>query len=324
MHETLNYPTTEELSTRDGFGEGLVEIGRKDHRVVVLSADLTESTRVHWFQEAYPDRFIEVGVAEQNAVTIAAGLAAEGKIPFVASYGVFSPGRNWEQIRTTICYNAQPVKIIGSHGGLSANRDGASHQALEDIALMRVLPNMAVVIPADYVEARKAVAAVVNHPGPVYLRLNKGNAPVFTTGETPFAIGVASVLRAGQDITVVATGRMVYQALRASETLAQQEISVEVINLSTIKPLDQEALLKSIQKTQRVITIEEHQRTGGVGSAVAELISEQLPVPVLRLGVDDRFGQSGSEQELLQEYGLQAETIVQAAKDLMVESAEMS
>lgn len=308
------------MSNRDGFGEAMVELGRKNTNIYLLTADLTESTRANWFKEQFPDRFVQVGVAEQNLVTIASGMAAVGKIPFVTSYAAFSPGRNWEQIRTTICYNNQPVKIIGSHAGLSVGPDGATHQALEDIALMRVVPNMTVIVPSDYLEARKAVLASVAHPGPVYIRLSRDKTPIITTHESPFEIGLAEVLREGSDITIIATGPQVYDALLASENLAFNEISAEVINVHTIKPLDENTILTSVMKTGGVVTVEDHQIAGGLGSVISELVSERKPVFVKRVGVVNRFGQSGNPQELYQEYGINEGTIVQGVKEVLAKT----
>ncbi len=315
----LEFPSNERMTSRDGFGEGLVEAGKKNPNIWVLTADLAESTRVHWFKEAFPERFVEVGVAEQNLVTVAAGMAAVGKIPFATSYATFSPGRNWEQIRTTICYNDVPVKIIGCHAGLSVGADGATHQALEDIALMRVLPNMTVLVPSDYVEARKAVLAAVEHSGPVYIRLTRAPTPVFTTAETPFEIGHAEVFHAGTDVTIVAAGSLVYESLLAAQSLMTEGISAEVINLSTIKPLDQSTLLASVKKTRAVVTVEDHQVIGGVGSAVAECLGELYPVRLKRVGVNDRFGQSGQPGELMTEYGLTQQAIINAVKGLVAQ-----
>lgn len=301
-------------ATRDGYGKGLVEAGRQDERVVALSADLTSSTRTHWFKEEFPDRFVQVGVAEQNLVTVASGMAAVGKIPFAASYAVFSPGRNWEQIRTTICINDLPVKIIATHAGISAGPDGRTHQALEDIAMMRALPNMTVLSPADFNEAYQATLAAAKHKGPVYLRLHRPKTPVFTSKDAPFEIGKAYVLREGEDLTIAATGPLVYEALLAADNLSS-EISVEVINIPTIKPFDQETFLFSVAKTGKVITVEDHQIWGGLGGAVAEILSENHPVPLKRIGMFG-FGESGKPRELLEKYQLTAPAIVRAARSM--------
>lgn len=294
---------------RKGFGKGLLEAGKTNNQIVAACADLTDSTQMSLFKEAFPERFVEVGVAEQNLVTVGSGLAAMGKIPFVSSYAAFSPGRNWEQIRTTICLNDLPVKIVGSHAGLSVGLDGATHQMLEDIALMRVLPNMVVIAPADSIEAEKATIALAKDPRPAYLRLAREATPVFITKEAPFEIGKAYILRAGSDITLIATGTMTYQALVAAEKLAKDGINAEVVHVPTIKPLDNQTILTSAAKTKRVITIEEAQINGGLGGAIAELLSEHHPVPVLRMGMKDRFGESGSPDELLEHFGLTAKHI---------------
>jgi transketolase len=303
---------------RSGFGAGLVEAGKQTDQVVAACADLTESTKMHLFRDAYPDRYIEIGIAEQNLVTVGSGLAAMGKIPFVSSYAAFSPGRNWEQIRTTICLNQQPVKIVGSHAGVSVGPDGATHQMLEDIAIMRVLPNMVVVSPADSVEAKKATLALAEDTkNPGYLRLAREKTPVFTTDKTPFAIGKAYVYAPGSDITIIATGTMTYQALLAAENLFKQGIDAEVVHVPTIKPLDAATILTSVRKTKKVITAEEGQIAGGLGSAVAELLSEEHPVPMKRIGMRDRFGESGSPDELLEAFGLTAKHIALAAHHMI-------
>lgn len=302
---------------RKGFGRGLLAAGKKDKNVVAGCADLTESTQMNLFKTAFPDRFVEIGVAEQNLVTVASGLAAMGKIPFVSSYAAFSPGRNWEQIRTTICLNDRPVKVVGSHAGVSVGPDGATHQMLEDIGLMRVLPNMVVIAPCDGVEAEKATLAMAAHPQPNYLRLAREATPIITTADTPFEIGRAYVFREGQDVTLIATGTMTYQALVAAEQLQADGIHAEVIHVPTIKPLDAETILKSVKKTGKVVTAEEGQIIGGLGSAVAELLVEQQPSPMQRIGMQDRFGESGSPDQLLEHFGLDAKHIRLAAHTLL-------
>lgn len=302
---------------RKGFGRGLVKAGELNDQVVALCADLTDSTQIGSFAAAYPERYIEVGIAEQNLVTVASGMAKMGKIPFTSSYAAFSPGRNWEQIRTTICLNNQPVKIVGSHAGLYTGPDGATHQMLEDIALMRVLPNMVVVVPGDSVEAEKATIALASDSRPGYLRLARDNSPIMTTAETPFEIGKAYVFSPGQDLTIIATGTMTSIALEAAEKLFHDGVDAEVIHCPTIKPLDAATILTSVKKTKRVITIEEAQIIGGLGGAVTELLSEHLPVPVIRMGVKDSFGQSGTPDELLKHYGLTAHNVMISAHSLM-------
>lgn len=290
-------------SMRVGFGRGLVEAGKDDERIVVLSADLAESTQVSQFQEAHPERYIEVGVAEQNLVTVASGLTRAGKRPFTASYAAFSPGRNWEQIRTTICINDQPVVVIGSHAGLNVGPDGATHQALEDIALMRVLPNMTVVAPGDSAEAERVAHALAAHDGPSYVRLARDKTPVFLT-QTTFELGMAQVLREGEDAVLLGTGTMTWQLVKAAEMLAEHGVSAEVIHVPTIKPLDTERILTAARKCGRVVTAEEGQIAAGFGSAVAELLAEELPMPVMRLGIADAYGQSGTAHDLLEHYEL--------------------
>lgn len=313
----------EKKAARDGFGEGLAAAGRRDERVVVLCADVTASTRCEAFKKEFPERFVEVGVAEQNLVTLASGMAAAGKIPFAVSYAVFSPGRNWEQIRTTIAYNNQPVKIVGSHVGLTVGPDGATHQALEDMALMRVLPNMVVLAPCDALEAKKAVLAAVEYDGPVYLRLNRNETPIITTEDSPFKIGKAEIFWQGKKpkATIIACGPLVFEVLKAAKELAagekSQGLEVEVISCSTIKPLDGAAILKSVKKTGKVVTVEEHQRAGGLGSAAAEFLGENYPAPMKRVGVDDSFGESGEPEELLEKYGLVVGDIIKAVLCLM-------
>lgn len=291
---------------RAGFGRGLRAAGEADSRVVALCADLTESTQMHLFREAFPERFVEIGVAEQNLVTVASGLARAGKIPFTSSYAAFSPGRNWEQIRTTIALNDQPVKVIGSHAGISVGPDGATHQMLEDIALMRVLPNMVVLAPGDSIEAEKATRAIATNGLPSYMRLAREKSPIFSTDDSPFEIGKAYVLREGRDVTLLGTGALTYQLLVVARQLEQQGISAEVVHVPTIKPLDDTTILASVHKTGRAVTAEEAQIAGGFGGAVAELLGEKLPTPLLRLGMQDRYGESGSPAELLHHFGLDA------------------
>lgn len=304
-------------SNRKGFGRGLLEAGRRNGQVVALCADLTGSTQISHFAEAFPERFANVGVAEQNLVTIATGMAAMGKIPFASSYAAFCPGRCWEQIRTTIALNDRPVKIIGSHAGLSVGPDGATHQMLEDLALMRALPNMVVVAPADSVEAEKATLAIAENGKPSYMRLARADTPIFTTKDTPFELGKAYVLRAGEDISLMATGTMTYQCLVAAQVLAHDGISAEVVHVPTVKPLDESTILRSAEKTKLVITAEEAQIAGGFGSAIAELLGEQLPTKLLRIGMNDRYGESGKPNELLKAFGLTGMHIAMRAHQLL-------
>lgn len=307
------------VPTRNGYGDGLVEAATRDERVVALSADLTESTRTHLFAERFPRRFIQIGVAEQNLASVASGMAAMGKIPFIASYAMFSPGRNWEQIRTTICYNNSNVKVIGAHAGVSVGPDGATHQAIEDIALMRVIPNMIVINPADEHEARKATLAAAKYVGPVYIRLGRSVTPVVTTSETPFSLGEAYRLFNRETdhektIGLVVTGSLLHSALMAAAELNNSGIGASVLHVPTIKPLDTVTLEKFAAEHKVLVTIEEHQRSGGLGSVVSEHLSEVLPTRIVRLGVDDAFGQSGEPDALLAAYGLDVSSIVAAAK----------
>ena len=312
-----------QASTRDGFGAGVVEAGRNDSRIVVLCADLKESTRAEAFEKEFPERFVEMGVAEQNMATVAAGMAAAGKIPFIASYACFSPGRNYEQIRTTIALNAVPVKVCGMHAGVSVGPDGATHQMLEDIGMMRMLPGMTVIVPGDAEEARKVVVAAAVTDGPVYIRFGRADTPVFTTSETPFQIGKALVLWKPEDggrkpeVAILATGSLSYSTLCAARALAGAGVETLVLHCPTVKPLDREAVLEAARRAGRVITVEEHQTAGGFGSAVCELLAEHHPIPVRRLGVADRFGQSGTPSELLAHYGLDAFHIAETVRALL-------
>jgi len=296
--------TVTSSSTRDGFGLGLVAAAEKNSQVVGLCADLTESIRMNAFAQKFPERFIQVGVAEQNLVGVAAGLALGGKIPFAGSYAVFSPGRSWDQLRVSVCYSNLNVKIVGGHAGLSVGPDGATHQALEDIAITRVLPNLTVVVPCDKEEARRATLALAEQVGPCYLRLGRDKVSEITTAATPFMLGKANTLRSGSDATIIACGLMVQEALKAADQLAQEGVRVRVINMHTIKPLDVETVIAAAKETKYIVTAEEHQIAGGLGSAVAEVVAEHSPVPVIRVGVQDSFGESGTTSELLTKYGL--------------------
>lgn len=302
-------------ATRDGFGRALMELGDLNPNVVVLCADLAESTRVLDFKKQFPTRYIEMGVAEQNLATVASGLANYGKIPFITSYASFSPGRNNEQIRTTISLNNVPVKICGMHAGVSVGPDGATHQALEDMALMRVQPNMSVISPADSEEARKATIAAAAHPGPVYLRFAREKTPVMTTTNTPFVFGRANIMWDADkpEVAVFATGPLLYNALLAAKEL-EKELEVQVINIHTIKPLDREAVIGAAKKAGAVVTVEEHQIAGGLGSAIAEVLAEECPVPVQFVGVRDSFGQSGIPTELIEHYGMGVKSVVAAIR----------
>lgn len=312
----------EEEPIRKGFGRGLLEAGKRWENVVAACADLTDSTQMSLFAAEFPERYVEVGVAEQNLVTVGSGLAAMGKIPFVSSYAAFSPGRNWEQIRTTICLNDRPVKVIGSHAGVSVGPDGATHQMLEDITLMRVLPNMVVIAPCDSVEAEKATLAMAADKRPNYMRLAREATPVFTTGKTPFEIGPAYVFEKGEDLTIIATGTMTYQALEAAKVLFKDGIDAEVVHVPTIKPLDGPTILKSVRKTGAVVTVEEGQVIGGLGGAIAELLGEEYPAPMKRIGMQDRFGESGDPDQLIEHFGLDAKHIRLAVHDIISKKAK--
>jgi transketolase len=309
MANSLN-KNLEMKACRDGYGEALLELGKKNKNIVVLCADLEESTRTIDFAKKYPKRFVEVGVAEQNMAGIAAGLALEGKIPFINSFAVFSPGRNWEQIRVSICYNKANVKIVSSHAGLNVGEDGATHQGLEDIALTRVLSNMVVIAPCDYLETKKAVLAAAKFKGPIYIRYGREKTPIITTKQSRFQIGKAEILRQGKNVTIIACGPMVYEALKAAEELAKQKVSAEVINCHTIKPIDKNTIIKSAKKTKKVVTVEEHEVNGGLGSAVAEVLSQNYPVKMEIIGVPDKFGESGMPKQLLDKYGLNSDNII--------------
>ncbi len=302
------------VPTRDGFGKGLVEAGEKDQRVVALCADLSESTRVHWFQQKFPERFIQMGVAEQNMATVASGMANYGKIPFIASYAAFSPGRNNEQIRTTISLNRVPVKVVGCHAGVSVGPDGATHQQIEDVALMRVQPNMVVVVPCDAVEAQKATMAIAFNNEPSYIRLGREKSWVFTTPQTPFEIGRAEILRDGTDVVIIGCGILLYNALTAAEELAQEQIDCMVINSHTVKPLDEKTIIEAAKKCGAVVSVEEHQINGGLGSAVAECLSRNHPVPQEYIGVKNRFGESGDPYELIGKLGMSVADVKEAVK----------
>lgn len=304
---------------RDGFGEGLVIAGESDERVVVLTADLKESTRVNLFAEKFPNRFIEVGVAEQALATIASGLANYGKIPFISSYAVFSPGRNWEQIRTTIAIDGYPVKIIAGQSGLNIGHYGVTHQGLEDVTLMRVLPGMTVVVPADYEEAKKATIEIAKLPGPVYMRLPRVDSQAFTTEESPFRLGRAEVLWESKspEVAIIACGLLVYEALKAAKELNKNGIETIVINSHTIKPLDETTIIRAARTCGAVVTAEEHQVSGALGGAVAESLGKNFPVPIEMVGVNDIFGQSGKVKELNEEYGLTKENIINSVKNVL-------
>lgn len=305
------------IPTRDGYGEGLIEAGEMDINVVALGADITASVRVDWFRDKFPDRFISIGIAEQNQMCVAAGMALKGKVPFVTNYGVFLSGRAWDQIRTTVCYSNLNVKLGGAHGGISVGPDGATHQALEEIALMRCLPNMQVIVPADSIETRKATAAAAQIKGPVYIRFGREKVPVVTDESTPFEIGKAYCCKEGSDVAIIACGAMVYESLVAARELEKDGISAMVINNHSVKPIDEETIVEAARKTGAVVTVEEHQVMGGMGSAVVEVLAQKCPVPVKMIGVMDRFGESGDPETLMKAFGLSSENIAAKVKELL-------
>ena len=311
----------EKISTRQGFGEGLLKAATENENIVGLCADLLESTKMNIFADKFPKRFIEIGIAEQNMASVASGMAAMGKIPFISSYATFNPGRNWEQIRTTICYNNSPVKIIGSHAGVSVGPDGGSHQALEDIAITRVIPNMVVISPCDAIEAKKATIACSKTSYPTYLRLTRNNTPVITTDDTPFEIGKSQIVFIPEqglaDVGIIATGTILYKAIIAARDLEKNGIKVKVMNLSTIKPLDDEAIILLAKETKAIVTVEEHQINCGMGSACAECLVKNYPVPMEFVGVKDLFGQSGTPDELIEYYEMEVSHIISAVEKVL-------
>lgn len=303
--------------TRDGYGEGLVELGKQNDQVVVLCADLSESTRSQLFQKAFPDRYVEIGVAEQNLITVGAGLAAAGKIPYMASYAAFAPGRCWEQIRTTFGYNNLHGVVAGAHAGVSVGPDGATHQAVEDIATMRTIANCKVLVPSDSVRAKQATVATITEPHLWYIRFGRDKYPIFTTDQTPFTVGQAEVFHTGSDVTVVACGPMVYEALLAAHELEAQGIGVEVIDATTIKPLDEATIVASVSKTRAVVTAEEASVIGGLGGATAELLGRTQPAPMEFIGMQDHYGESGTADELLDKFGMKAKHISAAIQRVL-------
>lgn len=307
--------------TRKGFGEGLLKAGTDNENIVALCSDLTESTQMHLFKEKFEKRFIEMGIAEQNMAVVASGMAAMGKIPFISSYAMFSPGRNWEQIRTAICYNNRKVVIVGSHAGVSVGSDGGTHQAIEDIALMRVIPNMTVVYPCDSVEAKKATLASVYNRTPVYIRLAREKSPIITTEETPFEIGKAQIVFVPDvglaQVGIIATGPLLARALFAAKELEKKGVRVKVMNLTTIKPLDTKAISELARECKAIVTVEEHQIAGGMGSSIAEYLAGEYPVPMEFVGVADAFGQSGTQDELIAHYNLDTVNIIKMAEKVL-------
>jgi len=313
MDKNIIFPSSEMKGCRDGFGDALIELGKDNPNIVVLTADLSESTRAEGFAKKFPERFIECGVAEQNMMGVAAGLALSGKIPFVASYATFSPGRNWDQFRVSVCYSNTNVKVVGAHAGISVGPDGATHEALEDLAMTRVLPNLVVISPCDYLETFKAVKAAAVWPGPVYIRFGREKTPVFTTSDSPFEIGKANILRQGNGVTIIGTGPLLYKCLEVAE-----ELDAEVINVHTLKTLDVGTIMSSARKTGAVVTVEEHQIIGGLHGAIAECLGQHFPVPIEAVGMGNVFGESGKPEELLEKYGMGKDAIKKAVEKVLV------
>ncbi|MBA4336937.1 transketolase [bacterium] len=307
----------EMLLTRQGWADALLELGETNPNVVVLDADLAKSTLTCLFKDKFPNKFFDMGIAEQNMINTAGGLSLTGLIPFVSTYGVFVSGRAWEQIRTSICYGELNVKLGGAHGGISVGPDGATHQALEEIAIMRVLPKMTLLVPSDYYETKKAVLAAAKINGPVYIRFGREKVPVITNADTPFEVGKAITMKEGKDVTIVACGVMVAEALDAAEELAKEGINAEVINLHTIKPIDRDALINSVKKTGCLVTAEEHQLAGGMGSAVLEVIAQEYPVPTEMVGIKDTFGESGEPRQLMEKYGITSKEILEKSRQAL-------
>lgn len=317
LNPKIGSPEIEQVPSRNGFGEGLLHLGEHDANVVALTGDLAESTRVLDFAQKYPERFVECGVAEQNMMGVAAGLALTGKIPFVASYATFSPGRSWDQLRVAVAYSMANVKVAGSHTGLSVGPDGATHQALEDIAIVRTIPNMTVVVPCDSIEAKKTTIALGTSAGPAYFRLGREKTPVMTTEESPFQVGKASVFKEGKDVAIIGSGPILYSGLQAAMELEKEGISVLVINNHTVKPIDIETIVWAAKLTGAVVTLEEHQIMGGAGSAVAEVLAQHCPVPIEMIGMPDSFGESGQPSELLKKFGMDTDAIIAATKKVL-------
>lgn len=311
------YPYTEKKDTRSGFGAGLLEAGRKNDQVVGLCADLIGSLKMGDFQKEFPDRFVQVGIAEANMIGIAAGLTIGGKIPFTGTFANFSTGRVYDQIRQSVAYSDKNVKICASHAGLTLGEDGATHQILEDIGLMKMLPGMTVINPCDYNQTKAATLAIAEHEGPVYLRFGRPVIPVFTSADQKFEIGKAWMVNEGTDVSIFATGHLVWEAILAGEKLAEEGINAEIINIHTIKPLDEEAVINSAKKTGCVVTCEEHNRYGGLGESIAQLLSTQMPTPMEFIAVNDTFGESGTPAELMKKYGLDSSNIIEAVKKVM-------
>lgn len=303
--------------TRSGFGQGLLEAGKRNQNVVALCADLTESVKMGAFKEAFPERFFQIGISEANMVGVASGLALSGKVPFIGSFAAFSTGRVYDQIRQSVAYSNTNVKIAGSHAGITLGEDGATHQILEDIGLMKMLPNMVVINPCDYNQTVQATIAAAEHVGPVYIRFGRPKVPIFISEDTPFQIGKALMLNEGKDVTILATGHLVWEAIQAGEMLAEKGIDAEIINIHTIKPLDKEAILKSVAKTGCIVTCEEHQYNGGLGDSVAQLLAQNNPKPIEYVGINDKFGESGKPEDLMVKYGLKSQNILEAVEKVI-------
>ncbi|MEN9920580.1 MAG: hypothetical protein RL538_473 [Candidatus Parcubacteria bacterium] len=322
LQSNLATEAPQKAPNRNGFGEGLLEAGKRDEKVVALCCDLTESTKTDAFAKAFPKRFVQIGIAEQNMASVASGMAAMGKIPFIMSYAAFSPGRNWEQIRTTVAYNNSNVKIVGAHAGVSVGPDGATHQMTEDIGIMRAIPNMVVIAPSDIHEARKVALAAAKYDGPVYFRLGRSDVPTVTTPESPFEIGKAELMYGRNQslekkVGIVVTGSLLYNALMAAVELEKEGVGVSVLHMATIKPLDTKALEVFAAEHGSLVTVEEHQVATGLGSAVAEYLSEHLPTKLRMVGMRDTFGQTGEPEELIAYYGMDVKGIVSAVKELI-------
>ncbi|GAB2539219.1 transketolase family protein [Rufibacter soli] len=309
-----DFPYSESKDTRSGFGAGLLELGRTNPNVVALCADLIGSLKMGDFQKEFPERFFQVGIAEANMIGLAAGMTIGGKIPFTGTFANFSTGRVYDQIRQSVAYSGKNVKICASHAGLTLGEDGATHQILEDVGMMKMLPHMTVINPCDYNQTKAATLAIAEHEGPVYLRFGRPVVPNFTPADQKFEIGKALMLNEGKDVTILATGHLVWKAILAGKLLAEQGIDAEIINIHTIKPLDAQAILASAEKTGCVVTAEEHQLNGGLGESVARLLAQKMPLPLELVGVDDTFGESGTPEQLMEKYGLNEQSIVEAAK----------
>jgi len=313
----MKYTIQNHKDTRSGFGDGLLEVAKENENIVGLCADLTGSLKMNGFAEAFPERFFQTGISEANMIGMAAGLTIGGLIPFTGTFANFSTGRVYDQIRQSVAYSNKNVKICASHAGITLGEDGATHQILEDVGMMRMLPGMTVIVPCDYNQTKAAVKAIAAFDGPVYLRFGRPKVPNFTPADAPFEIGKAIKLIDGADVSIIATGHLVWKALEAAEALAKENIHAEVINIATIKPLDKEALMQSVQKTRCVVTAEEHQANGGLGDAVAQMLARKMPLPLEMVAIKDVFGESGTPEELMKKYGLDTIDIVKAAKQVL-------